>query len=569
MLSRRAGWQDAAVGVIQVSGVAFSHPGGAEVFRDVTFRAGSGAHVAVVGPNGVGKSTVLGCITGDLRPSEGSVHVDDAVAHMPQSIGTDVTETGSVAERASTTVRELLVHFSRPEIRDAGLELERAERANDAEASPETGVALGKAVVTWDDLGGYEAESRWDAACEAVLGQPLATAAERHLAELSGGERKRLVLESLLSSDVSTLLLDEPDNFLDIPAKRWLERRIAESPKTVLFISHDRELLAAVATAIVTLEVNGCWTHAGSWNTYDASRRARNESLGDALGRWKEEQRRLYRFYRTMKQRASSNDRNAARANAAETRWRRYVAVGPPPSPPPERTVHMGLRGAGSGKIALRCDRLELVGLTDPFDLEVHRGDRVGILGRNGTGKSLFLHLLAGEDVDHQGGFSLGARVVPRLFRQTADVPEFRGRTPLAIVRDRDLLEEAALRAVARYGLADAARREVETLSGGEQARLQVLVLELSGVNLLLLDEPTDNLDIGAAEALEASLETFVGTVLCVTHDRWFMRSMNRWLIIDDDGSVREALDVDTALHVVTGDDRYGGSAASLVTLTT
>jgi len=162
------------VGVIQVSGLAFAHPGGTEVFRDVTFRAASGAHAALVGPNGVGKSTLLGCIAGELRPSEGSVHVDQAVTHMPQSIGTNLSGTGPVEARASTTVRELLVHLSRSEIRDASLTLERAERANDAEANSATGVALGEAVVAWDDLGGYEAESRWDAACEAVLGAVFA-----------------------------------------------------------------------------------------------------------------------------------------------------------------------------------------------------------------------------------------------------------------------------------------------------------------------------------------------------------------------------------------------------------
>lgn len=167
----------------------------------------------------------------------------------------------------------------------------------------------------------------------------------------------------------------------------------------------------------------------------------------------------------------------------------------------------------------------------------------------------------------HDGTWRLGARVVAGLFHQTDDVPAHRGRTPLAIVGDHDLNEEVGMAALARYGLAQAARRPVETLSGGQRARLQVLDLELSGVNLLLLDEPTDNLDLASTEALESSLERFEGTVLCVTHDRWFMRGMDRWIIVGDDGSVTEALDLDTALHAVTGDDRYAWTPARLVRL--
>lgn len=553
--------------VIEVSGIAFAHPGGAELFRNVSFRIGSGRHAALVGPNGVGKSTVLGCVTGAIRPTEGSVRTDAPVAFMPQSIGTEVSDDGPVEARATTTVRELLAHFSVPPVRDAALELARAERANEAHGTERTGIALADAHVTWAAVGGYEAESRWDASCASVLGQSLTTATDRPISELSGGERKRLVLESLFASDVPILLLDEPDNFLDIPAKHWLEQTIASSPKTVLFVSHDRELLASACTDVVTLEVNGCWTHAGSWTTYDDARRQRNASLGDALARWKAEERRLFQHYKLLKQRAATNDKNAARADAAETRWKRFVAIGPPPPPPPERSVTMKLRGAGSGKIVLRCHQLELTGLTDPFDLEVRQGERVGVLGANGTGKSCLLRLLSGEAVEHRGSFELGARVEARMFHQTDDVPEFRGRTPLSLLADHDLAEEGAMHALARYGLVDGARREVETLSGGERARLQVLVLELSGVNLLLLDEPTDNLDLAATEALEGSLQTFGGTVVTVTHDRWFVRGMDRWLMLDDDGTVREALDLGTALHELTGDPNHHHSDAALLTL--
>ena len=549
------------MGVVQVSGAAYAHPGGAELFEDVSFKVGDGRHVALVGANGVGKSTLLRCIAGELRPTAGSVRVDATVARMPQAIG--------VGADAETTVRALLLQCASNRVRRAGEALAAAESANDREHSETSGLALGSAVVEWGEVGGYDVESRWDAVCERVLRQPLAVATDRPIGQLSGGERKRLVLEALFASDADILLLDEPDNFLDIPAKRQLERTLSASPKTVLFVSHDRELLARAADAIVTLEGFGCWTHPGGWDTYDDARRARNDALGDALGRWQDEERRLFRVMKLLKQRASVNDKNAARARAAESRWERFVAIGPPPAPPPERTVRMRLAGSDSARIAVRAERLELVGLTDPFDLEVRFGDRVAVLGPNGAGKSHLLRLLGGDStVVYEGAWRLGPRVVPGLFHQTDEVARFAGRTPLAILRDNDLADEAGRKALARYGLADGADRPVETLSGGQRARLQILSLELAGANLLLLDEPTDNLDLGSAEALQSALESFEGTVVAVTHDRWFLRSFDRFIIVGDDGSVSEALDADAALHVITGDDAYPFTSARLVPLT-
>lgn len=548
--------------VVHVAGAAFAHPGGAPLFDEVTFRVRSGQHVALVGANGVGKSTLLRCIEGELALAEGSIHVDGTVALMPQAIGT--------GEEGAATVRDLLVRFAPRTIRDAALALDAAEAANAADPSDATGIALAEAVVAWADVGGYDAESRWDAGCAAVLGQGLAEAGGRAVATLSGGERKRLVLESLLASDAEVLLLDEPDNFLDIPAKRWLERRLQATPKTVLLVSHDRELLARAADAVVTVEGHGAWTHPGGWDTYDAARDARNEALGDARARWKAEERRLFQLYKELKQRASISDGNAKKAAAAEHRWERWVEAGPPPAPPKVAAVRMRLDGADSGRIVVRAERLGLAGLTDPFDLEVHFGDRVAVLGPNGTGKSHLLRLLAGDaTVEHEGTFRLGARVEAGLFHQTDEVAAFAGRTPLEVLAVRhDLVETAAMPALGRYGLADAAKRPTETLSGGQRARLQVLDLELAGVNLLLLDEPTDNLDLASAEALDAALGTFRGTVLAVTHDRWFLRAFDRFVILEDDCSVVEALDRDAALHAITGDAAYPTSRAALVPLT-
>ncbi len=204
----------------------------------------------------------------------------------------------------------------------------------------------------------------------------------------------------------------------------------------------------------------------------------------------------------------------------------------------------MRLRGGRTGKRAIMCEGLELTGLMKPFDLEVWYGERVAVLGSNGSGKSRFLCLLAGlpsPDVPHRGLVRLGARVTPGHFVQTHARPDLNGRTPAEIiVTEHACTLNDAMRALARYELAPAGRQRFETLSGGQQARLQILLLELSGCTLLLLDEPTDNLDLASAQALQDALEEYAGTVLAVSHDRWFAADFDRYLIFRADGHVQE-----------------------------
>jgi len=376
-----------------------------------------------------------------------------------------------------------------------------------------------------------------------------------------------LVLEALLRGPDEVLMLDEPDNYLDVPAKRWLEQSLRESPKTVLFVSHDRELLSHTATRVVTVELgaagNTAWTHGGGFATYHEARRDRFSRLEELRRRWDEDRAKLKALVLMYKQKAAYNDGMASRYQAAQTRLRMFEEAGPPEAIPLEQNVKMRLRGSRTGKRAIVCTDLELTGLMKPFDLEVWYGDRVAVLGSNGSGKSHFLRLLAvgGSDPDiehrpvedfvitpvaHTGRARLGARVRPGWFAQTHEHPELIGRTLLDILwrgddRRAGMGREEASRALDRYELAHAAEQPFESLSGGQQARLQILLLELSGATMLLLDEPTDNLDLVSAEALEEGLEAFDGTVVAVTHDRWFARGFDRFLVFGADGSVYES----------------------------
>ncbi|MDQ1706266.1 MAG: hypothetical protein QOF18_2632 [Frankiaceae bacterium] len=548
------------MGHIDLQHVLFHLPDGRQLLDDVSFRVGDGAKAALVGANGAGKTTLLRIVSGDLAPSGGAIARSGGLGVMRQFIG---------SVRDDTSVRDLLLSVAPPALQTAARELDAAElRLMDSD-DERSQLLYAHAITDFTDAGGYDAEVLWDVCTTEALGLTYDRARWREVRTLSGGEQKRLVLEALLRGPDEVLLLDEPDNYLDVPAKRWLEQRLNETQKTVLFVSHDRELLAQTASHIVSLELgaagNTVWVHGGGFASFHSARRDRFERLEELRRRWDEEHTKLKTLVTTLRQKAAYNDGMASRYQAAVTRLTKFEEAGPPQAVPQEQDVKMRLRGGRTGKRAVVCTDLELTGLMQPFDLEVWYGERVAVLGANGSGKSHFLRLLAAggtdPDVEHQpvddltilpvmhsGTARLGARVRPGWFAQTHEHPELVGRTLLDILWKGDehrsgMGREEAARALDRYELARASEQKFETLSGGQQARLQILLLELSGATLLLLDEPTDNLDVISAEALEDGLAAFEGTVLAVTHDRWFARSFDRFVIFRSDGSVTETPD--------------------------
>jgi ATPase subunit of ABC transporter with duplicated ATPase domains len=548
------------VGHVEVAGVRYQLPDGRVLLDDVSFRVGEGAKVALVGANGAGKTTLLRIVTGELAPTGGVVVRSGGLGVMRQKVG-----------EGATTVGELLLSVAPPRTRKAAAEVEACELALMDVDDERTQMRYAEALAEYADAGGYDLEVTWDVCTMAALSVPFDRARYRALGTLSGGEQKRLVLEYLLRGPDEVLLLDEPDNFLDVPGKIWLEQRIRESPKTILFISHDRELLANTATRVVTVELghagNLVWTHPGGFASYHDARRERFARFEELRKRWDEEHAKLRTQMLMYKTKAAYNSDMASRYQAARTRLEKFEQAGPPTEQPREQQVRMRLTGGRTGKRAVVCEQLELTGLMRPFDLEVWYGERVAVLGSNGSGKSHFLRLLAAggsrpdkehepvgdlglegaiEPVRHRGLAKLGARVRPGWFVQTHEHPELLGRTLLEILHRGDerregMGREQASRVLDRYELSASAEQRFESLSGGQQARFQILLLELSGATLLLLDEPTDNLDVQSAEALEDGLRAFEGTVLAVTHDRWFARDFDRFLVYGADGTVYES----------------------------
>ncbi|WP_026422216.1 ABC-F family ATP-binding cassette domain-containing protein [Actinokineospora inagensis] len=526
------------MGHLEAIGLAYTLPDGRVLFRDAGLKVGPGQVVAVVGENGAGKTTMLRIIAGELTAPEGGVTVRGGLGVMPQFVG---------SVRDDRTIRDLLLAVAPPALRAAALALDEVELALMEVDDEPTQMRYASALVSYDEAGGYAAEVLWDTVTTAALGVPYDRARFREVRTLSGGEQKRLVLEALLRGREQVLLLDEPDNYLDVPGKRWLEDRLTESDKAVLLISHDRELLNAVATQVVTVEAGTAWTHPAGFATWHDAREARWDRIAEQQRRWDEEHEKLKELVRSLQRAASMSDGMASRYHAAQTRLRKFEEAGPPPVPPRPQRVKPRLTGGRTGVRVITCAALELTGLMKPFDTEVFFGDRLAVLGSNGSGKSHFLRLLSDVDsMPHTGVCRLGARVVPGLFAQTHQHPEWIGRTLVDILWHGDdsrsgLDRGSAAAVLSRYGLAAAGEQRFETLSGGQQARFQVLLLELSGATLLLLDEPTDNLDLHSAEALQDALEAYEGTVVAVTHDRWFARSFNRFLVFRADGEVAES----------------------------
>jgi ATPase subunit of ABC transporter with duplicated ATPase domains len=544
------------MGHIDVQHVTYGLPDGRVLLDDVSFRVPDGSTAALVGANGAGKTTLMRMMAGDIKPHEGSIVCSGTVAVMRQFIG----------QMTEGTVRDLLFGVSPAALRDAARGLDDAELALMESDDEPTQMQYAHAIADFADAGGYDAEVLFDVVTMAAMGESFDRMRWRPVSTLSGGEQKRLVLELLLRGTADILLLDEPDNYLDVPGKTWLEQQLRETPKTVLLISHDRELLNQCASHIVAVELgavgNTVWVHGGGFRSFHEARADRFSRLEELRRRWDEEHVKIKELVQSLKVKAKYNDGMASRYQAAQTRLRKFEEAGPPIAVPREQSVRMRLKGGRTAKRAVICEQLELTDLTKPFDGEVWFGERLAVLGANGSGKSHLLRLLAlgGSDPDiehqpvgdveiapvrHNGSARLGARVRPGWFAQTHVRPDLSGRTLLDILHRGDerrsgLPREQAARVLDRYELAEASEQDFDTLSGGQQARFQILLLELSGATMLLLDEPTDNLDLASAEALEVGLNGFEGTVVAVTHDRWFTRGFDRFWVFRADGRVEE-----------------------------
>ncbi len=543
---------------IDVSDLSFHYPDGTPSVQELSFKARAGEVTAVVGPNGVGKTTLLELIVGSLKPSDGVINVTGQVAYMSQSPGFDGVDSPTVGDALTLGLPAALRQQAQT-LKDL-----YSRAASDDDGAVEAAMAIGDALELWGTLGGYEIEAKFDQITQSVLRQGYASASGRLLQELSGGERKRLILGSFLSSPVPVLILDEPDNFLDLHGKAWLDRELGATTKTVLMVSHERSLLSTAVDRRWALEHNGYWMHGGTYATLKEARRDRAERLARDLDRWKGEERRLFQFYKIMKQRASLNPKNAKRADAAQTRWEKFRDAGPPTPPPPEREITTRFIGSRSGSIAMKATNFEVPDLFLPFDLTIWNEDRVLLLGENGVGKSTLLRMLrdasaatGAELDDHPIRFGPTARVgyFSQDNRVTVDSDLVEAsdaaKVPLlSIVAERFGNDIEARKALGRYGLSSHIHHTMKELSGGQKARVQLILLETERPNVMLLDEPTDNLDLESILAIEQALGELEATLITISHDKEFASGYGRFVLFDRDGLVAETDDIELALSI-------------------
>ena len=349
------------VGHVDVNAISFTLPDGRPLLGDVTFRVGEGATVALIGPNGTGKTTLLRIVARRPRAARGRRDAQrrpggHAAVRRARSATTPRCATCSsrVAPRAGAR--------GRPP-RSTPPSCAMMER-DDEPAQ----MAYAQALADWADAGGYEHETLWDVCTVAALGMPFERAQWREVRTLSGGEQKRLVLEALLRGPDEVLLLDEPDNYLDVPGKRWLEERAAESPKTVLFVSHDRELLDRVASGSRRSSrgrrAPPLWVHPGRFATYHQARAERNERLEELRRRWDEEHAKLKALVLMYRRRRRTTTGWPRATRPPQTRLRKFEEAGPPRGAAvASRTCGCGCRRpyrqAGRGLRAARAHRAD------------------------------------------------------------------------------------------------------------------------------------------------------------------------------------------------------------------
>ncbi len=500
----------------QLADVDFGYPG-TEIFTGITWQVNPGDRIGLVGPNGCGKSTLLRLLDGRLAPDRGQVARTRGltIAYLKQS--QELEGHGKIFDALLKPFARLLA--MRDELHAIEGELERTHDDKTLER-------YGTLQERYTSEGGYSLESRAKA-----LAHDLGFAdadLERPVETLSGGERGRLELAKTLLEEPDLLLLDEPTNHLDVEATEHLEERLREWPKAFVLVSHDRYFLRAVCRDLVELENGKAVVFQGGYDKYVVEREQRHERLNAAFERQRDHIEKTEDFIR--KNLAGQKTRQAKSRRKQLDKVERLNRV----QDEFEAAGQIGLRFSvgdhAGGKEALKTVGLSVgypgvAPLVTGIDLTIYRGDRIGFIGPNGCGKSTLLKTLIDRLAPLDGSVLRGHEVRIGYFDQKlSDLDEDRSLIDEIRQVRGDFNEDVARNFLGRFRFSgDDPFRKVKGLSGGERNRLALAKMMLRPRNLLALDEPTNHLDIPAREVLESALEDYQGTMLIVSHDRYFL----------------------------------------------
>jgi len=513
--------------------------GAKTIIRSLTWEIQHDQKIGLVGPNGAGKSSLFKLIIGEYQSEPGgrvSRAKSVTVGYLPQHPEFDPSDKAfQLALDGNTRVAEL---------EKALVELE--SQLGDPSVYNEEKALIRTLKLHEIYLGEYEAlrgASYHERVRDLLRGLGLPDAdIDKPIGVLSGGQKKLIALARLLLAHPDVLLLDEPDNHLDLPGKAYLEKLIRDYPGAVVLVSHDRYILDAVVTHIAEIEDGRLTTFAGNYTEYILDKQ---ERLARADELFNIQQRAISRMEMALKryqQWVQFSDKFASRLHSMETRLEKVKRLDRPVHE--RRKMGLELNGwRGSNQVLELSDvqksytRPVLTGVS----LLLRHGERVGLIGPNGTGKSVLLRLILGSEAPDAGEIKIGPSIKVGYYAQEHETLDFESTLIDTVCQAGMLSESSAVAFLLRYLFTyKQASEKIHTLSGGERSRLQLALLVLSGANFLLLDEPTNNLDIASAEVLEIALDDFVGTVLVISHDRYFLdRTVERILALED-GKVKE-----------------------------
>ena len=510
---------------LAASGVAVEF-GASGLFENVTFTVAAGERWGIIGRNGTGKTTLFRLLTGDLTPTRGQIARQPGLRLSLLEQHRTFAGANSVWEAAAGSFAELLTLERSLIDQAARLQYDSSESAL---------ARYGRDLERFEREGGYTIAPRVDAVLHG-LGFDPADARMRSVDQLSGGERGRLGLIRQLVSPADVLLLDEPTNHLDLETTRWLEEYLRTSTATIVLISHDRAFLSAVVDHVLHLENGTAYAYSGSYSSFVEQRAVRRLT----------EQRRFEQQQRRIASEESYIARNIAGQNSKQAKGRRRRL---------ERLPRLSAPADDAGAMAIQFDVAERGGdrvvtveratitvgpriLIRDLTSTLMRGDTLGLIGPNGSGKSTFIRALLGEHAIAGGELRLGGGITVGYYRQELTQLPL-GKSLYDVINDlRPTWDRRLVQGhLGRFGFSgDEVQRRVETLSGGERARVALAMLMLSRANLLILDEPTNHLDVESIEALEDALASYGGTILLVSHDRALLRALTTrmWVLHDE-----------------------------------
>jgi len=539
---------------IEEAGKSF---GGQIVFRDLTWHITRDQRVGLVGPNGAGKTTLCRILTNEMEVDSGQVRraKSTTIGYLPQEL---------VAAGDGTVLGHLLAGFPELQRLEEGMEALAHEMAEvENEASEELMERYGDLQHQFEALGGYHLESR----AKAILGGLSFAPDDFHapLANLSGGWRMRVALGRLLLQSPDLLLLDEPTNHLDLESLQWLEDFLAAYEGTVVIISHDRYFLNRVVDRIAELELGRFSLYVGDYDDYQAQKLARQEQLVAAQKSQAEQIEKMERFIRKFRYKATKARQVQSRIKQLDKIERVEVIRAP-------KRIHFRLPQPGrSGTVVGELRKVHKAygdrAVYRGVDFRLLRGDRIALVGPNGAGKSTILKIIAGVLSFEAGERILGHNATVHYYAQhqlDALNPQNSVLEELASVADPEM--QPRLRGILGAFLfsGDSVEKPVAVLSGGEKSRLALAKMLLRPANLLCLDEPTNHLDVTAREILEEALDQFEGTMLFISHDRYFINRIATKVVEVRDGRLAEyAGDYDYYLEKREEEQAAPGGAAA------